>query len=55
MPLGVSFEAMKDDYLAKISLRRMVTESGVAAIALFLCSAAARNITGAGDQRGRKC
>jgi NAD(P)-dependent dehydrogenase (short-subunit alcohol dehydrogenase family) len=44
--LGVSFEDMKKTYLDKISLRRMVTESDVAATALFLCSPAAKNITG---------
>jgi NAD(P)-dependent dehydrogenase (short-subunit alcohol dehydrogenase family) len=44
--LGVSFEDMKKTYLDKISLRRMVTESDIAAIALFLCSPAANNITG---------
>jgi enoyl-[acyl-carrier-protein] reductase (NADH) len=44
--LGVSFEHMKKTYLDKISLRRMVTESDIAAIALFLCSPAANNITG---------
>jgi NAD(P)-dependent dehydrogenase (short-subunit alcohol dehydrogenase family) len=44
--LGVSVEAMKGQYIKKISLRRMVTEEDVAAMALFLCSPAARNITG---------
>ncbi len=37
---------MRDEYLDKISLRRMVTAEDVAAAALFLCSPAARNITG---------
>ena len=37
---------MREQYLGKISLRRMVTAEDVAAAALFLCSQAARNITG---------
>jgi NAD(P)-dependent dehydrogenase (short-subunit alcohol dehydrogenase family) len=44
--LGIGFEEMKDTYLKKISLRRMVSETDVAALALFLASPAARNITG---------
>lgn len=44
--LGVSFEEMKGEYLKKISLGRMVTEDDIAAMALFLCSPAAVNITG---------
>ena len=44
--LGVSFDAMKSTYLEKVSLRRMVTTTDIAAIALFLCSPAAANITG---------
>lgn len=43
---GVSAQAMRDEYLRKISLRRMVSVDDVAAMALFLCSPAARNITG---------
>lgn len=43
---GVSVEAMRADYLQKISLRRMVTADDVAAMALFLCSPAARNLSG---------
>jgi NAD(P)-dependent dehydrogenase (short-subunit alcohol dehydrogenase family) len=43
---GVSVEAMREQYLNKISLRRMVTTDDVAALALFLCSPAARNLTG---------
>ncbi|RYH97675.1 MAG: SDR family oxidoreductase, partial [Acetobacteraceae bacterium] len=34
------------EYLRKISLRRMVTLDDVAAMALFLSSPAARNVTG---------
>ncbi|MHB8493193.1 MAG: SDR family oxidoreductase [Casimicrobiaceae bacterium] len=44
--LGVSFEAMRDEYLRKVSLRRMVTADDVAAMALFLSSPAARNVSG---------
>jgi NAD(P)-dependent dehydrogenase (short-subunit alcohol dehydrogenase family) len=43
---GVSVDEMRGEYLRKISLRRMVTADDVAAMALFLCSPAARNITG---------
>lgn len=43
---GVSVEQMRDSYLQKISLRRMVGAGDVAALSLFLCSPAARNITG---------
>ena len=44
--LGISVEAMRQQYLEKISLRRMVTADDVAATALFLSSPAARNLTG---------
>lgn len=43
---GVTPEAMRAEYLQKISLRRMVTLEDVAAMALFLSSPAARNVTG---------
>jgi NAD(P)-dependent dehydrogenase (short-subunit alcohol dehydrogenase family) len=43
---GVSVKAMTNEYLEKISLRRMVTVDDIAAMALFLSSEAARNITG---------
>ena len=43
---GVTPEVMREDYIRKTSLRRMVTAQDVAAVALFLCSPAARNITG---------
>lgn len=43
---GVSYDAMRDEYLRKISLRRMVSARDVAAMALFLASPAARNVTG---------
>jgi NAD(P)-dependent dehydrogenase (short-subunit alcohol dehydrogenase family) len=43
---GVSESVMRDEYLRKISLRRMVSANDVAAMALFLCSPAARNLTG---------
>jgi len=44
--LGVDYPVMEQEYLKKISLGRMVTAEDVAAMALFLCSPAARNITG---------
>jgi NAD(P)-dependent dehydrogenase (short-subunit alcohol dehydrogenase family) len=43
---GVSVEQMRQQYLDKISLRRMVSADDVAAMALFLCSPAARNLSG---------
>ena len=43
---GTSVEATRDEYLQKISLRRMVTARDVAAMTLFLASPAARNVTG---------
>lgn len=43
---GIDENNMREQYLAKISMRRMVTAADVAAAALFLCSPAARNITG---------
>jgi len=46
MATGLSVDKMRDTYLQKISLRRMVTASDVAAMCLFLCSPAARNVTG---------
>lgn len=44
--LNISFDSMRDQYLEKISLRRMVTMEDVAAMALFLSTPAATNITG---------
>lgn len=44
--LGIGFEQMKNEYLEKISLRRMVTVHDVAAMTLFLASPAGRNISG---------
>jgi NAD(P)-dependent dehydrogenase (short-subunit alcohol dehydrogenase family) len=43
---NVDEATMREQFLAKISLKRMVTAEDVAAMALFLCSPAARNITG---------
>ena len=43
---GTTPEAMREDYLRKTSLRRMVTADDLAAMALFLCSPAARNVSG---------
>ncbi|QNB06140.1 SDR family oxidoreductase [Herbaspirillum frisingense] len=44
--IGITADAMREEYLKKISLRRMVTVQDVAAMALFLSSPAARNLTG---------
>jgi NAD(P)-dependent dehydrogenase (short-subunit alcohol dehydrogenase family) len=44
--VGVSFKEMREEYLRKISLRRMVEASDVANLSLFLASNLARNITG---------
>lgn len=44
--LGISVEEMRESYLNKISLRRMVEAEDVAHLALFLASGLARNITG---------
>ena len=44
--LGLPEEAMREQYVSKISLRRMTTAEDVAAMALFLCSPAARNVSG---------
>jgi len=43
---GVDVEDMRQQYLQKISLRRMVTAEDVAAMSVFLTSYAARNISG---------
>jgi len=43
---GVTEDTMRQEYLGKISLRRMVTMDDVAAMAVFLSSPAARNVTG---------
>ncbi len=44
--VGVSYAEMERQYLEKVSLRRMVSAGDVAQMALFLCSAAGRNISG---------
>lgn len=44
--MGVAEAAMREEYINKISLRRMTTAEDVAAMALFLCAPAARNISG---------
>lgn len=44
--VGISYAEMEKQYAEKASLRRMVTAEDVAQTALFLCSAAGRNITG---------
>ena len=43
---GLDETAMREEYLKKISLRRMVTADDIALMCLFLCSPAGRNITG---------
>ncbi len=43
---GVSFEEMRDTYLSKVSLRRMVSPKDIAALCLFLSSAGGANISG---------
>ena len=43
---GTPVAQMRQQYLDKISLKRMVSAEDVAAMALFLCSPAARNVTG---------
>ena len=45
-PPARPIEQMRESYLAKISLRRMVEAADVAHLALFLSSDLARNITG---------
>jgi len=44
--LGISFDEMREQYLQKISLRRMVTVEDIAAMTLFLASPAGRNVSG---------
>ena len=44
--LGLQEEVMREEYVKKISLRLMTTADDVAAMALFLCAPAARNISG---------
>lgn len=44
--MGTSFDEMRDEYLGKISLRRMVSMDDVASMALFLCSPEGGNISG---------
>jgi NAD(P)-dependent dehydrogenase (short-subunit alcohol dehydrogenase family) len=44
--VGVSYETMEAEYLAKISLRRMVTPHDVAATVAFLLSDAGSNLSG---------
>ncbi len=43
---GVSYDAMRQDYLENISLRRMVTADDVAATVAFLISDAGTNLSG---------
>jgi NAD(P)-dependent dehydrogenase (short-subunit alcohol dehydrogenase family) len=43
---GIDEATMREQYLGRISLRRMVTADDVALMCLFLCSPAGQNITG---------
>src|SRR5262245_37257672 len=43
---GITYDEMERQYLDRVSLRRMVTAEDVAAMVLFLCSPAGRNISG---------
>lgn len=44
--LGIGIDEMRESYLRKISLRRMVDAEDIARLALFLASDLARNISG---------
>lgn len=44
--VGVSYAEIEEQYLNRVSLRRMVTQQDIANMALFLCSPAGRNISG---------
>lgn len=43
---GVSFDVMRDEYLKKVSMRRMVTADDIAATVAFLISDAGANLSG---------
>ncbi len=44
--LGISYDEMEEEYLSRVSLRRMVSPDDVAAMTAFLLSDAGRNISG---------
>lgn len=44
--VGVSYQEMEQEYINKVSLRKMVTAQDVANQALFLCSPMGQNISG---------
>ena len=44
--LGISYEAMEEQYLSRVSLRRMVSPHDVASMVAFLLSDAGVNISG---------
>ena len=44
--MNVTYEAMEKTYLDRVSLRRMVTATDVAATVAYLLSPAGRNISG---------
>jgi NAD(P)-dependent dehydrogenase (short-subunit alcohol dehydrogenase family) len=43
---GISYDELERRYLGQVSLRRMVAPADVAALVLFLCSPAGRNMSG---------
>lgn len=43
---GVSYATMEEDYLGKVSMRRMVTHDDIAATVAFLISDAGKNLSG---------
>ena len=43
---GVNYDEMERRYLERVSLRRMVSAQDIAAMVVFLCSPAGRNISG---------
>jgi enoyl-[acyl-carrier-protein] reductase (NADH) len=44
--MNLSYEEVEKQYVEPTALKRMVEESDIAAMALFLCSDEGRNITG---------
>lgn len=44
--VGVTIDEMREEYVGKVSLRRMVSPQDIANMALFLASPAGRNISG---------
>jgi len=44
--MGVSYQAMEEEYISKISMRKMTTAQDVANQALYLCSPMGAGISG---------